>query len=223
MNTDDLLKNAREFTRIDQIKALRSKYREIKVSGSCAVVIDNQYRWGVVTLDDETVVPFGKYGWIDSFDSGLARVRNHGKPGYSSNVLMIIDEKSNFYSSKSEIDAYLEQDRKEHPERYAKWGIINEDGEEVLPLEYDEIWSFSGKGRCSTRATKNGVSTDIYFHDLNPLLPKRPKHSYNKRRSHHYHDSDYFTIDDCFDCEGNFDPDRLEDAFYSGEYVPEDW
>ena len=34
---------------------------------------------------------------------------------------------------------------------------------------------------------------------------------------------DYFTLDDCFDEEGNFDQDRLDDAIMDGEYVPEDW
>lgn len=34
---------------------------------------------------------------------------------------------------------------------------------------------------------------------------------------------DYFTIDDCYDEEGNFDYDALEDAIMDGEYVPEDW
>ena len=34
---------------------------------------------------------------------------------------------------------------------------------------------------------------------------------------------DYFDINDCYDYEGNFDYDRLEDAIMDGEYVPEDW
>ncbi len=34
---------------------------------------------------------------------------------------------------------------------------------------------------------------------------------------------DYFDINDCYDYEGNFDYDRLEDAIMDGEYVPDDW
>ena len=34
---------------------------------------------------------------------------------------------------------------------------------------------------------------------------------------------DYFTFDDCYDDEGNFEQDRLDDAIMDGEYVPEDW
>ena len=51
-----------------------------------------------------------------------------------------------------------------------KWGIINENGEEVLPCEYDEVWKFYGKNRCSTRIVKDGVATDFYFNDINSDL-----------------------------------------------------
>lgn len=54
-----------------------------------------------------------------------------------------------------------------------KWGIINENGEEVLPVEYDDIWNFLGKNRFSTRVIKEGKASNIYFHDLNPALPVR--------------------------------------------------
>ena len=54
-----------------------------------------------------------------------------------------------------------------------KWGIINEEGEEVLPVEYDEIWKFIGKNRYSTKVVKDGVKKDVYLHTLNPNLPIR--------------------------------------------------
>lgn len=37
-----------------------------------------------------------------------------------------------------------------------KWGIINEKGEEVLPVEYDKIWNFYDKNIAATRIEKNG-------------------------------------------------------------------
>ena len=40
---------------------------------------------------------------------------------------------------------------------------------------------------------------------------------------HDYDEDDSFSIDNCFDYEGNFDEDRLEDAIMDGLYVPEDW
>jgi len=51
-----------------------------------------------------------------------------------------------------------------------KWGIINMDGEEVLPVEYDSVWNFYGKNRNSTTIEKDGNQTTAYFCDLNPDL-----------------------------------------------------
>ncbi len=42
-----------------------------------------------------------------------------------------------------------------------KWGLIDEDGNEVLPVEYDEIWSFYGKNRITTKAVKDKVTSYI--------------------------------------------------------------
>ena len=37
-----------------------------------------------------------------------------------------------------------------------KWGLINEQGEEILPPNYDSIWNFYGKNRQTTRVVKEG-------------------------------------------------------------------
>ncbi len=56
-----------------------------------------------------------------------------------------------------------------------------------------------------------------------------PNEEYDEREPNWYRKDvydgadDYFTLDKCFDYEGNFCPDRLEDAILDGEYVPEDW
>lgn len=52
-----------------------------------------------------------------------------------------------------------------------KWGIINEYGEEVLPVEYDNIWNFYDKSRHSTRVEKNGVAIEFQLM-INPRLEK---------------------------------------------------
>ncbi len=49
-----------------------------------------------------------------------------------------------------------------------RWGLINDRGEEVLPLEYNNIWNFFNKGRSSTKVFKDGVESIIYFKDLTP-------------------------------------------------------
>ena len=143
-----------------------------KTYGEVTVVERSDYKWGVIDKNGNEIVPFGKYGWIDGFDEGLARVRTPKELGYTKNTIAIINEKG-IITDQQEIADTISKDKKENPERYAKWGIINEKGEEVLPCEYDEVWNFVGKNRYSTRVVKNGVANEVYFHDLNPALPDR--------------------------------------------------
>lgn len=42
-----------------------------------------------------------------------------------------------------------------------KWGIINAHGEEILSVEYCNIWNFYGKNRYTVRLEKDGVSSDF--------------------------------------------------------------
>mgnify|MGYP002624379884 CR=1 FL=1 len=44
-----------------------------------------------------------------------------------------------------------------------KWGLINEKGDEVLPVEYDNIWNFYGKGRKDTNIVKDGNTSVFLF------------------------------------------------------------
>lgn len=143
-----------------------------KTYGEVTVVERSDYKWAVIDNKGNEIVPFGKYGWIDGFDKGLARVRTPKDPGYTKNIAVIFGEKG-IITDPQEIKNTINEDKRKNPHNYAKWGIINEKGEEVLPCEYDEIWNFVGKNRYSTRVVKNGVSSDVYFHDLNPALPDR--------------------------------------------------
>lgn len=233
MTEYELIRGAEMASKMEEkmqhIEALKSKYKEVKVSGNIAVVRDSEYRYGVVSIEGSIVVPFGMYGWIDGFDSGLARVRTHGKIGYTRNVMLVCcpqGDKLNAISGEENLRQYYIEDRKQNPEKYAKWGIINEQGEEVLPLEYDEIWGFYEKKRSSTKVVKAGEESEVYFHDLNHSLPIHGldewQYELNKEESINYW-HEYFSINDCYDYEGNFDYERLEDAIMDGEYVPEDW
>lgn len=105
-------------------------------------VVWQKGKYGVTDLEGNIIVPFGKYAWIDGFDHGLARVHSYGitkiKNGechqYKVSPLKIVD---------GEIVANPEyKGEKLQP---SKWGIINEKGEEVLPMEYDNIWNFMVK------------------------------------------------------------------------------
>lgn len=143
-----------------------------KTYGEVTVVERSDYTWAVIDNKGNEIVPFGKYGWIDGFDQGLARVRTPKNPGYTKNLVAIFGEKG-MITDPQEIKDWINEDKIKNPQDYAKWGIINEKGEEVLPCEYDEIWNFVGKNRYSTRVVKDGVASDVYFHDLNPALPDR--------------------------------------------------
>lgn len=159
--------------------------------GNVTVVENKDYQWAVIDNQGNFVVPFGRYGWIDGFDSGLARVRTNkdsGKAGSTTGMVIdLFSENPLVIEGKENIQRFYDNDRIKHPEKYAKWGIINEKGEEVLPLVYDNIWNFLGKNRFSITVEKDGESSTVYLHDLNPSLPVR-----GIRSSHSSYESDNY-------------------------------
>ena len=50
----------------------------VKAYNNIFVVRNKNYEWVVLNINGFEIVPFGKYEWIDAFDSGLCRVRSHG-------------------------------------------------------------------------------------------------------------------------------------------------
>ncbi|MBO4603182.1 MAG: WG repeat-containing protein [Salinivirgaceae bacterium] len=55
-----------------------------------------------------------------------------------------------------------------------KWGIINAKGEEVVPVEYDEIWNFFGKDYPTIRLFNNNTKYQVYFSNPTKICPWRP-------------------------------------------------
>lgn len=47
-----------------------------------------------------------------------------------------------------------------------KWGLIDENGNEVLPIEYDDIWAFYDKKRTTTKVVKGDIAQDIVLSDI---------------------------------------------------------
>ena len=131
--------------------------------GNVKVIQRSDNTWGLTDLQNNIIVPFGKYAWISPFDSGLARVRSHGFYG---KLLMVVYLEGNEIRGEDAINEYV---KKNDP--YAKWGIINEKGEEVLPVEYNEVWNFYAKNRDTTRVVKNGEKWNVFLCDLNKELP----------------------------------------------------
>ena len=122
-----------------------------KTFGRVKVIQLKNRQWGVTDINDNVIVPFGKYDWIDGFDHGFARVKI-GK--CLEGVWQEID--MNTFECKGTIIGGGN-----------KWGIINRQGEEVLPVEYDSVWNFYGKNRESTTVEKNEKKHLVWFDDLN--------------------------------------------------------
>ena len=95
-----------------------------------------------------------------------------------------------------------------------KWGLIDENGKEVLPLDYDNIWNFYGKQRVTTKVIKGNVAKDVI---LSELLGK-DKTQENDNHSDNYDVNDYGTNFGEYagsyaqDVEGYSD-DVIDDAF----------
>ena len=110
-------------------------------SANCLLTIQKKdYKYGVINLEGEEIVPFGKYHWIDGFYNGYARVIKIGKRSNGSN------DKDN------------------------KWGVINECGEEVIPCIYSNIWNFYGKDYNSIIVEDSGSRKHIPFEELREKL-----------------------------------------------------
>lgn len=168
--------------------------RSERTYGNVKVIQNSRYLWGVEDLEGNIIVPYGKYEWIDGFDQGLARVRTVGQITYTKNVSAIYsfnkESKVEEITDPELIHQRILEDRGKQPGIFAKWGIINEEGEEVLPVEYDEIWKFFGKNRSSTKVVKDGVAREVYFYELNPKLhhhigEKAPSNSYHNHEHRH--------------------------------------
>lgn len=168
----ELSQVAESITRIEELALSQEQYisalanneiRSEKEYGNVKVIELKGGKLGVMN-HGEFVVPFGKYAWIDGFDQGLARVRTRGKATYTKDIVCILSlDNDEIIKGQDNILASVQKDFEEHPEKYAKWGIIDENGVEVLPVEYDEVWNFYKKGRNSTKVIKNGKEQEFYF------------------------------------------------------------
>lgn len=144
-----------------------SKYRRsvTPINSNLTVVQNQNYQWGVVDRNGHLVVPFGKYRWIDGFHNGLAKVI-----GLDDTIAGTWEVVKLTNGDEAEI---------------ARQGIINEKGEEVLPLEYN-IWKFYGKDYTTIKAFKNGTEYRFAFSQLNPDLAEEGNEDDSDCEEHHY-------------------------------------
>lgn len=115
-----------------------------------------------------------------------------------------------------------------------KWGIINMEGDEVVPVEYDLIWNFAGKRRWSTNAEKDGKIIDLalwpFSEELNEIADEYERRiaEIEKREYEEalYDDFSNYTVGDYSGIYDDWGDDRWAesqyDAYMDGEYVPDD-
>lgn len=95
-----------------------------------------------------------------------------------------------------------------------KWGLINENGDEVLPIEYDDMWSFYGKNRATVRVVKGDVAQNIVLSEILGMVEDQESGSL----SDNYYADDYgssygeYAGSYAQDVEGYSD-DVIDDAF----------
>lgn len=113
--------------------------------------------YAVIDLNGSFIVPFGKYNYIDGYDTGLARV----KLGKNTN-------------GKKEFENM--------------WGIIDENGTEVLQPIYTNIWNFYNKSLEYTRVESDEKIFEFHFskRQLMPNGYQRAKEDEIKRNTDNY-------------------------------------
>ena len=67
-----------------------------------------------------------------------------------------------------------------------KWGIVNEQYEVVVPIEYDAVWKFYGKSYDRIVLEKDGSKYQVSFDSPSDVLP----YGYRQSRQRNY-DDDY--------------------------------
>ena len=103
--------------------------------GCGRVTIFRDGYYSVIDKQGNIIVPPGRYTYIDGFDHNLARVKIDGMTSINN-------------PKESTVD---------------KWGIIDIDGKEVLPVKYSEIWLFYKKNRRSTRVYEGVFEEGKYY------------------------------------------------------------
>lgn len=95
-----------------------------------------------------------------------------------------------------------------------KWGLIDENGKEVLPLEYDCIWTFYGKKRVTTKVVKGNVAHNVILSELfgKDKTPENDNHSDNYDANDYGTNFGEYAGSYAQDVEGYSD-DVIDDAF----------
>lgn len=142
-------------------------YGYVRKGGSVASYV--AYRYGVVDTRGNIILELEYSRVLLGIDCDRITVQS-----FDNNSFCVYDTKGNTivpYRRYIYIDGF---DRGLARVKNNYWGIINADGEEVLPLTYPVIWNFYNKNRLSTYVEKERIGKNICFHDLDPSIPYPP-------------------------------------------------
>lgn len=155
-------------------------YKGMDFSNGRIIVGKRKDGWALFDKDYKEIIPPGKYDWIDKFWKGFARVT----------VLPDISEDEVI----NQLDLYYDETGKEKPKsypktlkecpldirkKYAKFGLINERGEEIIPPTYDKIWNFYEKQFDTIVLEDNGQTYLARFTNPTDITPSHLKSKYN--------------------------------------------
>lgn len=121
------------------------------------VLYSYEQGYAVIDFNGKIIVPFGKYNYIDGYDTGVARI----KLGKITN-------------GSQESDA--------------QWGIIDENGNEILKPIYKNIWNFYNKALQYTRVESDEMIFEFHFtnRQLMPNGYKKEKDSEIQKNTNNY-------------------------------------
>ena len=116
------------------------------------------YQWGVLDHNGDIFVEFGKYDWIDGYDSGLARVKKGNKWGlidFTGNIILPIEQDNiwNFYNRKR-TDTIVEKNEIQ----------TNVDFEELLS-KYNEDFDDDCFDFNDLKPSSNSVYDNPYYNE----------------------------------------------------------
>lgn len=110
------------------------------------------YRYGILNSRGETIMDTQYKNILLGINSNCITVNNYYVYNKNGEIVQL-KQKYQW------IDGFDNGLARVHSDK--GWGIINENGDEVLPLEFSQIWNFYDKNRSYTKTIKQGVEQDI--------------------------------------------------------------
>ena len=182
--------------------------------GQVFTIKNKQGEYAVINKKGDIIVPFGIYNYIDGFEKGLSRVRKQlpveGATPPEGSVLQLRLMKS-------------------------KWGVIDDKGNEILPIIFDEVWKFYNTEQVTTRVILNGISKQIRISAQSMLWLSEKIQEFRQRQEQEQEQDypDFYISEESprYSYEDEEDPllasyaSEIEDecAYESGEYYPDDY